>query len=163
MFFCVFLLLKKCQFMLPFPVLQYIMTTWHIVINLFQYRILVLLIYTILPKITNLTILEYFCIPVLCTILVYQYCHRQVQEILQWYIESCKMLFTWKKKSMFKKKGGGSCPQVPVTVCWLLYSNSLNLLSSFNDAVIMADSTSNFHQWANNSYPNTWATLYATR
>jgi hypothetical protein len=34
--------LKKCQFMLPFPVLQYTMTTWHIVINLFQYRILVL-------------------------------------------------------------------------------------------------------------------------
>jgi hypothetical protein len=28
------------------------------------------------------TILEQICIPVLCTILVYQYCDRQVQEIL---------------------------------------------------------------------------------
>ena len=27
------------------------------------------------------TILEQICIPVLCTILVYQYCDRQVQEI----------------------------------------------------------------------------------
>ena len=38
--------------------------------------------------------------------------------VIQWYIESCKMLYIWKKVDVKKKekKGSniGSCPQVPV-------------------------------------------------